>query len=240
MDMTAKDVMTALQAHARFAGAETPQFFPASPAQRGTGNLFIGVKVPLVREVCRRFKDLPRTELRKLLYSPVHDYRLAALILMNTQYGRATPDEARRLYELYMQALADGKINNWELVDVSAPYMLGQHLYRSDRTILFELARPDDACKRRAAMVATYYFLKQGDATTTIALAEQLLSDKRDLVQKAVGWMLREMGKRVERKLLLEFLDKYAAVMPRTALRYALEHLTPEQKRYYMDAAKNV
>jgi len=132
-----------------------------------------------------------------------------------------------------MAGLAAGQVNNWDIVDSSAPYISGPQLAHA-RSLLFDLARSPDLWHRRVGILSAFCYLKQGDPTTTIELAEILLHDKHDLIQKAVGWQLREMGKHVDRQLLTQFLDTHAAVMPRTALRYAIEHLPPEQRAYYL------
>lgn len=137
-------------------------------------------------------------------------------------------------YELYLSGLADGYINNWDLVDVTAPHVVGEYVFEHSPDILYKLASSTDVWERRTAVLASSAFLKRGNATHTIKLCEMLLNDKHDLMHKAVGWFLREAGKRVDEKILTDFLDIHSKQMPRTMLRYSIEHLTPAQRAYYM------
>ena len=194
--------------------------------------------VPAIRNACREFRNLPIAEIKKLLSSPTHEYRLGAVILLGNQYIHATPGEQQKIYDTYMQAVYDGFVNNWDIVDLSAKNIVGRHLRNSSRDILLELAADKSVWQRRVAVLASFDFINQGDPSTSLILAEKLLHDKHDLIQKAVGWMLREIGKRVDRKILLQFLDEHAHEMPRTMLRYSLEHLPAQQKAHYMQAAK--
>lgn len=210
------------------------RFFKTGDGQYGAGDVFIGVRVPATREVCKQFSDLSLDETEKLLASPIHECRLAAVILLTKQYAKADESEKQTIYDFYLKGLYDGRINNWDIVDSSAEFIVGEHLRTRPRDILFELAKSDSIWQRRVAMVSTFQFIKNGDPSTSILIAEKLLHDKHDLIQKAVGWMLREIGKRVDRKVLLQFLDEHAHEMPRTMLRYSIEHLPPEQKAHYM------
>jgi 3-methyladenine DNA glycosylase AlkD len=235
MSLTAKDYMATLMKHTtpdRIAAAEW--FFKTQKGGYGEGDQFLGTTVPKIRLVCKEYKDLPLSEMQELLDSPIHDYRLGAVIMLSNQYQKADEAKRQKIFDLYLKNVHKGRVNNWDIVDSSAPYIMGQHLEHADRTVLFELAESESLWQRRVAMISTFYFLRVGDPTTTIAIAEKLLDDKEDLIRKAVGWMLREMGKRIDRGILLEFLDKHAATMPRTTLRYAIEHLPPEQRQHYM------
>lgn len=215
------------------------RFFKTGRGEYGEGDVFIGVRVPQTRAVAKRFALLPLPELRALLDSPVHEHRLAALIVLNAAFARAsrarTRDDAERerLADFYLRAVRDGRVNNWDLVDASAEYVLGAFLLDRPRGILDELAASPVLWERRVAVLATFAFLKAGDASTTLALAARLLDDPEDLMHKAVGWMLRETGKRVDRALLLGFLDEHAARMPRTMLAYATEHLDAATRAAY-------
>lgn len=153
---------------------------------------------------------------------------------MSSQYAKADESRRQEIFDTYMRAVYDGRVNNWDIVDSSAEFIVGEHLRDRPRDLLEKLARSDSLWERRVAMISTFQFLKNGDPTTTLVVAELLLHDKQDLIQKAVGWMLREMGKRVDRAILLEFLDKHAHEMPRTMLRYSIEHLPPAQRAHYM------
>lgn len=233
--MKAVDFQNELAKHASDADAVFLQkFFKTGKGQYSEGDQFIGVRVPMTRKVCKQFKDLPLPEVQKLLDSPVHEHRLAAVILLANKYPKADLIEQEEIYEMYLANVRKGRINNWDLVDVSAGYVIGMHEYGTDHKILFQLAHSEDLWHKRVSIMSAFYFVMQGDASTTLRLAEILLHDSHDLIQKAVGWQLREVGKRVDRQLLLEFLDEHAATMPRTTLRYAIEHLDATTKKHYM------
>jgi hypothetical protein len=197
------------------------------------GDEFIGVRMGQVFALAKEFIEMPPGEIEKLLESPIHEVRAGGLSIMDKQARRKRTPEFRRkeLYELYLRHT--GSINNWDLVDVSAPYVVGGYLFDKPRDILFELARSNDVWERRTAIVSTGYFIRQGDVADTFRIAELLLADDHDLIHKATGWMLREAGKR-DRQGLLRFLDKHAATMPRTALRYAIEHFDTDLRTHYL------
>ncbi|WP_426625612.1 DNA alkylation repair protein [Leifsonia sp. McL0607] len=237
---TAHDVQQALAAVADPDDAVFLQrFFKTGPGEYGEGDVFIGVRVPQTRAVAKRFAGLPLTEVRVLLDSPAHEHRLAGLVILNAAFARASgvrnrDDELRgRLADFYLRAVRDGRVNNWDLVDASAEYVLGAFLVDRPRALLEELAASPVLWERRVAVLSTFAFIKHGDASTTLLLAARLLDDSEDLMHKAVGWMLREMGKRIDRELLLGFLDEYAARMPRTMLAYATEHLDARTRAAY-------
>ncbi|HVL61700.1 MAG TPA: DNA alkylation repair protein, partial [Microbacterium sp.] len=212
------------------------------PGQYGEGDVFIGVTVPDTRTVVARFAALPQHEVARLLESPVHEHRLAALLVMVRQFEVArrprTRDDAARLalHEAYLAAVQAGRVDNWDLVDSSAERLVGEVLReagRGDDPLLDRLAASASLWERRVAVLATFSFVKAGDARPTLRLAPRLLDDREDLMHKAVGWMLREVGKRVDRDLLVGFLDEFAPRMPRTMLSYATEHLTPDERADY-------
>lgn len=235
---TAESFKKELQKHTKTDDAGFLQgFFKTGEGQYGAGDVFIGVRVPQTRQVCKQFKDLSLPEIKKLLASAVHEHRLAAVILLSNQYKKASDSDRKAIYDMYLQAVYDNQVNNWDIVDSSAGHIVGEYLYKRPRGLLFELAQSDSVWARRVAIISTFNFLMKGDPSTTILIAEKLLHDKHDLIQKAVGWMLREMGKRIDRGLLLDFLDRHAYEMPRTMLRYSVEHLPPEQRVHYMAAA---
>jgi 3-methyladenine DNA glycosylase AlkD len=215
------------------------RFFKTDPGEYGAGDQFIGVRVPQVRAVAKRAGSLPLSEIYVLLDSPVHEHRLAGLILVNTAVAQAsaarTRDDAERerLALFYLAAVRRGRVNNWDLVDASAEFVLGEYLYDRPREVLVELAESEVLWQRRVAVLTTFGFIKHGDASTTLELAERLVDDRVDLMQKAVGWMLREVGKRVDRALLIAFLDANAGRMPRTMLSYATEHLERDARAGY-------
>jgi 3-methyladenine DNA glycosylase AlkD len=216
------------------------RFFQTGPGQYGEGDVFIGVRVPVSRQVAKRFAGrLPPAEIDELLDSEVHEHRLVALFLLRSAFDRARagrtrdPREEQRAVDQYLAAVARGRVDNWDLVDSSADQILGAWLLDKPRAPLVDLVRSDVLWQRRVGVIATFAFIKAGDASTTLELAPLLLDDQHDLMHKAVGWMLREVGKRVDLELLTGFLEEYAARMPRTMLSYAIEHLDDEQRTYY-------
>lgn len=235
---TADDVKRALDELSDAADAvNLARFFKTGPGEYGEGDVFIGVRVPGTRSVVRAHADLDLPEVTVLLDSPVHEHRLAGLLVLATQFDRAAKagDDALRekIASFYLDLVLRGRVNNWDLVDSSADRILGAWLYDRPRDPVFALAADDDLWRRRVALLSTFGFIRRGDASTTIEVAESVLGDRRDLTQKATGWMLREVGKRVDRDLLTGFLDRHAAAMGRTALTYACEHLTAEERAGY-------
>jgi 3-methyladenine DNA glycosylase AlkD len=214
--------------------ATTERFFKTYPGGYSEGDKFLCVSVPGTRVIAKMFKDLPLAEVEKLLDSEWHDARLLALIILVERFKKAGEAERQAIYEFYMRNIRH--VNNWDLVDTSAGYIVGQGLDgRQERLkVLQKLARSDYLWERRIAMVATFAYIRNGRADEALVIAEDLLHDQHDLIQKAVGWMLREIGKRVDTSLLITFLDQHAATMPRTTLRYAIEHFSPETRQYYL------
>ncbi len=221
--------------------ASSAKFFRTGPGDYGEGDRFAGVPVPQQRKIAKRFRGLDRSQVNVLLDSDIHEHRLTGLFLVRSGFEKAQNDQDHRAWvDLYLSAVDRGRVNNWDLVDSSAEYILGQWLLRCDRergerdhSLLLGLAADTDLWRRRVAVLATFAFIRAGDGTTLLALAPTLLDDRRDLIQKAVGWMLRETGKRVDRRLLIDFLDQHAAEMGRTALSYATEHLTAQERAHY-------
>lgn len=205
-----------------------PRFFKTGKGEYGEGDRFIGVTVPDTRKVARQFKDVSLEVIEALLESEWHECRLCALLILIEKY-RKTPDEAVRFYLDHTKG-----INNWDLVDLSAPYILGDYLTgRTDRRILYHLAGSSNMWERRIAIVSTLMLIRHGQYDDTMKLAEILLFSKHDLMQKAVGWMLREVGKR-NKDLLVEFLERHRLHMPRTMLRYAIEKFPQQQRIHFM------
>jgi 3-methyladenine DNA glycosylase AlkD len=232
--MTAAQVMRALQRYASDADAvNLAWFFKTGPGEYGEGDQFIGVRVPAIRAVCREFKQLPLKQVQKLIESPFHEHRMAGLIILTLQYAKSADKQA--IFDLYIYELEKGTINNWDLVDVTCRAIVGEHL-RENRETLYELAKSESLWERRVAIISTFTYLGKGDPSTSLELAELLLHDPHDLMHKAVGWTLREVGKRCDRMLLTDFLDRHAATMPRTTLRYAIEHLPEQERQKYMAA----
>lgn len=202
-------------------------FFKTGKGEYGQGDIFLGVTVPLQREIAKRGVELSLPEIEKLLKSPIHECRLTALLILTYQYLKATEKEKKHIFDFYV--LHTDYINNWDLVDVSTPNIVGTYLLDKNRKILYTFAHSKNLWERRISILATFAFLRQKDFSDTCAIANLLLNDSHDLIHKAVGWMLRELGKRDE-KVLCQFLDIHADVMPRTMLRYAIERF-PETKR---------
>lgn len=202
------------------------------------GDEFIGVRMGQVFALAKEFIAMPNAEIEKLLESPIHEVRAGACSIMDKQArSKKTPAEQRQaLYELYLRR--HDRINNWDLVDLAAPFVVGGYLFDKPRKILYQMARSKNVWERRTAIVSTAYFIRQGDIADTFAIAELLLSDDHDLIHKAVGGWVREAGKQ-DRPRLLAFLDKYAATMPRTMLRYAIEHLDQTQRSHYLSLRKS-
>ena len=203
----------------------------------GEGDVFIGVRMGQVFELAKEFIEMPPSEIEKLLESPIHEARVGAVSIMDWQARSKKTSERRRkeLFDLYIKR--HDRINNWDLVDRSAPYVVGGYLVDKPRDILYKLARSKNVWERRTAIVSTGYIIRHGDVDDTFKIAEILLTDDQDLIHKATGWMLREAGKK-DRQKLLSFLDKHAATMPRTALRYAIEHLDKKQRDHYLRMKK--
>ena len=209
------------------------RFFKCGPGEYGEGDRFIGVTVPAQRRVARVFRDLPLAEVDRLLQSPVHEERLTALLILIDRFRRHESQRGQ-IYRLYMRRLR--YINNWDLVDSSAPWIVGGWLEQRPRGVLETLARSRKLWSRRVAMVATQKFINAGESSDAIRIATILRHDPHDLIHKAAGWMLREVGKRADAGALNQFLTRYAATMPRTMLRYAIERLPEHERAKWMAA----
>lgn len=208
-------------------------FFKTGKGQYGEGDKFLGLTMPIQRELAKKFVELDFAEIGKMLKSEYHDFRMIGLLILTYKYEKGDEKLRQKIYQFYLKNLK--AVNNWDLVDITVPNIMGRYLWESEesRKILYKLVKSKNLWERRIAILATFYFLKNKDFKDTIRLAEILLKDKEDLIHKATGWMLREMGKR-DLLVLIKFLDKYALIMPRTMLRYSIEKL-PEKKRiYYM------
>ncbi len=214
---------------------EYRRIFKAGPGEPNAGDAFVGVRMGQVFALAKECIDMPPDEIEKLLESEFHEVRVGGLSIMDKQARRRRTPEGRRKepFELYLRRM--DRINNWDLVDVCCPYVLSGYLFDKPRDVLYELARSPNIWERRTAIVSTGYFIRQGDVADSFQIAELLLTDDQDLIHKATGWMLREAGKR-DRPRLLNFLDRHAATMPRTLLRYATEHLDPEQRTHYTES----
>ena len=209
------------------------RYFKSGEGEYGEGDKFIGVRMGQVFALAKEFIDMQPEQIEKLLESPIHEARVGAVSIMDWQARSKKTPAARRkeLFDLYLRR--HDRINNWDLVDRSAPYVIGGYLFDKPRPILYKLARSKNIWERRTAIVSTYYFVRKGDVGDTFKIAEILLNDDHDLIHKATGGWLREAGKK-DRPQLLRFLDKHAATMPRTALRYAIEGLDKKQRDHYL------
>ena len=212
------------------------RFFKTGPGGYAEGDRFRGLTVPVTRAIARRYQDLAERDLDRLLRSPFHEDRLAALMILVFRAGRASPAEKDRLLAFYLARTA--RINNWDLVDLSAPAVVGERLVeRGDPALLFELVRSSSLWERRIGMLGSLAFIRAGRPSVAFGLAEKLLGDRHDLMHKAAGWMLREAGKR-DLAGLIKFLEKHAAVMPRTMLRYSIEKFAePERRRWLAEGS---
>lgn len=230
--MTAQDLQTRLRSRGNPQDAVfLAGFFKTGPGQYGEGDVFIGVRVPVIRKVANEFKRLPLPEVECLLHSSIHEERLAALVILVTQAAKADAKARRQIYDLYLANTRH--INNWDLVDLSAPQIIGAYLADKSRKPLYRLARSPWLWDRRISILATFHFIRLGDFDDTLKIAEMLLADREDLMHKAVGWMLREVGKR-DVGVLENFLGRHCRIMPRTMLRYAIEKFTEGKRRRYM------
>ncbi len=208
------------------------RFFKTGPGEYGEGDVFLGVTVPQSRKIARKYSDsADLASIGNLLRSKVHEVRLVGLLILVRKYESGE----KRIGEFYVKNLRH--VNNWDLVDLTATSILGAHLASGDRSLLYTLARSANIWERRVAIVATYYFIKRNDFADTLKLSELLLSDNHDLIHKASGWMLREVGKR---DLAVEegFLKVHCARMPRTMLRYAIERLPEKKRKFYLSVER--
>lgn len=206
-------------------------FFKTSKGGYGEGDKFLGIVVPAQRMLAKRYKDLSLSEVEKLLQSGFHEQRLTALFILRIQYQKANELQKEKIIKLYLNNLHF--INNWDLVDSSAPYLLGEYLLSKKRNILYKLVKSKNIWERRIAIMSTFAFIKVKQFDDALSIAEILLRDQHDLIQKAAGWMLREVGNR-DLKEETKFLDKHYKNMPRTMLRYAIEKFSTNLRDYYL------
>ncbi len=233
MNITAKEISKRLRKMGDREDARFLQgFFKTGPGQYGEGDIFLGIRVPAVRKLAKEYQKLSPENILPLLKSPYHEVRLFALIFLVNTFAKADETTQKKIYDLY---LANTRyINNWDLVDLSAPNIVGAFLFTKSRKPLYQLSRSKSLWERRIAILATFYFIKNNQFADALKIAGILLKDKEDLIHKAVGWMLREVGKR-DVKHLEEFLKKHCRVMPRTMLRYAIEKFTPARRKMFLN-----
>ena len=233
--MKAKEISKRLQKMGDKEDARFLQrFFKTGVGQYGEGDIFLGIRVPALRKLAKEYKDLPPEEALPLLQSPYHEERLFALILFVNAFAQGDETIQKKIYDLYMANTR--YINNWDLVDISAPNIVGAFLMERSKKPLYQLVKAKSLWGRRIAMLATFYFIRSNKFADTLKIAGILLQDKEDLIHKAVGWMLREVGKR-DIEYAESFLQKYCQVMPRTMLRYAIEKFTQSKRQMFLDGA---
>ena len=214
---------------------QSQRFFKTGKGEYGEGDRFLGIRVPVLRQRIRQFRDSPGDEIIRLLASNYHEERLFALLLLVDQFRRGSESERGWIYRQYLAHTR--YINNWDLVDSTAGKIVGAYLEPRSRKPLYKLARSKSLWERRIAVIATSHFISRNDFDDTLAICELLLDDDEDLIHKATGWMLREIGKRdVETEKA--FLDRFSTVMPRTMLRYAIERLHQQDRRYYLQGGR--
>ncbi len=202
------------------------RFFKTGKGQYGYGDLFLGIKVPSQRLIAKKYKTLSLSEIQKLLDNKFHEARLTALFILIIQYLKADKKQQKIIYDFYCKNI--NRINNWDLVDLSAPNIMGNYLLTHSHRPLYNLSKSKNLWHRRIAILSTFTFIKNKDFTDALKLAKYLLKDDQDLIHKAVGWMLREIGKR-DVSVLLDFLKKHHSLMPRTMYRYSIEKLDKSQ-----------
>lgn len=206
-------------------------FFKTGKGEYGEGDIFLGITMPDIRKAIRPYHLLSVSDILSLLHSTYHEERMAALLILVAQFSAGNAKQQECIYTTYLRETR--WINNWDLVDASAPSIVGAYLHSRKRDVLERLAHSSQLWERRISIVATYAFIRHGDFPSTLQISRLLLTDKEDLIQKATGWMLREIGKR-DLTPLRAFLDAHAAQMPRTMLRYAIERLDPDERRNYL------
>ncbi len=208
------------------------RFFKTGRGEYGEGDKFLGVVVPLQRQIAKKFIDVSLNDIQKLLDNEIHEYRLTGLLILVDKYAKVGTKMKKQIYDFYLKNTKH--INNWDLVDLTAPKIVGDFLLDKDKQILYKLAESKNLWERRIAMLAAFAFIKKDNFKDALKLAKLLLNDEHDLMHKATGWMLREIGKR-KLGVLIDFLDKYSDKMPRTMLRYAIERLPETKRRYYLN-----
>lgn len=207
------------------------RFFKTGPGQYGEGDIFLGITVPLQRQIAKKYTNLSLDEIQELLSSKIHEHRLIALLILIDKYKKADQIKKEEILNLYLKNTK--YINNWDLIDLSAPNIVGDYFLEKDKSILYKLANSDNLWEKRIAVLATFTFIKNNRFDDSLKISEILLKDKHDLIHKAVGWMLREIGKK-DQKTEEDFLKKHYKNMPRTMLRYSIERFSEEKRKFYL------
>jgi len=207
------------------------RFFKTAEGEYGFGDKFLGIRVPVIRQAVKRFETTPLSVAEKLLKSEYHEVRLYALLLLVFRFSKSSVDKQDEIYHLYLRNTR--YVNNWDLVDSSAHYIVGAYLENKDRSVLYDLSKSNSLWERRIAIISTFCFIRKNQFGDTLRISERLLSDQEDLIHKAVGWMLREVGKR-DLAIEVAFLKAHYQKMPRTMLRYAIEKFSKEERQKYL------
>ena len=207
------------------------RFFKTGKGEYGEGDIFLGIRVPLLRRLVKKYGGISIAEVRKLLHSKFHEERLLAVLMLVQLFKSGDESVQKQVYDLYLENTE--YINNWDIVDISASNIVGAHLYEKDKAPLYDLVQSKNLWERRISIISTFYFIRQNEFDDTLKLAKILLNDKEDLIHKAVGWMLREVGKR-EIEFEEEFLQEHYKIMPRTMLRYAIEKFPETSRKMYL------
>lgn len=211
--------------------AVSQRFFKTGPGEYGEGDIFAGITVPELRKLARQYRHMTLNDTTELLQSPIHEERLLALLILIHKFSTGAASLKKQIFDLYLNNTR--YINNWDLVDVSAQYIVGAYLVQKTKKVLYRLAKSEDFWERRIAIMSTFHFIRQNDFSETLKITRVLIADREDLIHKAVGWMLREIGKR-DMQTEEEFLLKYYKQMPRTMLRYAIEKFPKVRRRLYL------
>lgn len=214
----------------KYSPGDAKRFFKTGVGEYSEHDKFLGVATPLLRKIAKTNYLLPISDIQKLMSSEFNEERLLALFILINRYQK-NESERQSIYDFYLKNIRH--VNNWNLVDASAHYIIGAHIFNKNKTILIELAKSNVMWERRIAIVATWYFIRQNQFLDTITIARLLLNDSHDLIHKSVGWMLRETGKR-DQNYLIAFLEKHASMMPRTMLRYAIEKFPANTRKQYL------
>lgn len=207
-------------------------YFKTGKGEYGEGDVFIGINIPVLRKIAHKYIDVDFETIQKLFENKIHEYRLVATEILVAKYEKTKDEKLKKqIYNFYLKNTK--YINNWDLVDLSCSYIVGDFLFEKNREILYKLAKSKNLWEKRIAIISTHAFIKQGQFEDTFKISEILLKDKHDLIHKAVGWMLREVGKRISRDIEKRFLNKHYKEMPRVMLSYALEHFTEKERQSY-------
>lgn len=207
------------------------RFFKTGKGEYGEGDQFLGITVPKLRAISKKYQSLDLKDLQQLLEGKIHEHRLSALMILRFKYEKSVSETKKNIIDFYLRNTKN--INNWDLIDLSCQYIIGNWLLNKDRRILYQLAKSKSLWERRIAIVSTFEFIRNRQYIDTIKISEILLSDNHDLIHKAVGWMLRELGKK-DKQTEIDFLNKYYRTMPRTMLRYAIEKFSETERKKYL------